>query len=586
VSEVLLVDFRAARFRRTGSTLLVQRPNPQGITETSVRRKRTTGAGATGAAVLATLLAAPSAGTAHAADPERLVIDLAADTGAFHGGAAGSLYGIYGDGAPSRNLIEGMHLRTLSTKAQDGHQHPGADALEALPPLVDSGGEDAYIYMTDIYRGFPYQWPGDSGPERLADFKEKIKKQVAQVKTMGGYKDHVVYVPFNEPEGNMFGSGTWSYNNVSWLDDPQYFFAAWKEVYHLIKDQDPDARIAGPNTSLLFDQVKGFLQYAEANDVVPDVMTWHELSSPAAVRTSVAKYRQWEQEVGIGPLPINVNEHGHNYHLSVPGQVVQWVSAIEESKIDADLAYWNIDGNGDDSAVDANRASGQWWLFDAYGQMSGRTVQVTAPHPNQQYTLQGVATLDAKKKQSRALFGGGRPERDAGLPQVVKALRQLKGVLVERKNKLTRSRNMRTSTGGIGTGRVALAARPFRECKSASPPDGGADLVWSAAPSRSAQSNALWPHSVVGVTTLIPQPAPPSSPAVAVRRSTRCRSRPRTLVTAKIHTASRIPALMTLLRAWMDYAVAASTSPSRGTSLPTRPDSHQSLVGPYCVAGP
>lgn len=204
----------------------------------------------------------------------------------------------------------------------------------------------------------------------------------------------------------MFGSGTWSYNNVSWLNDPQYFFAAWKEVYHLIKDLDPDARIAGPNTSLLFDQVKGFLQYAKANDVVPDVMTWHELSSPAAVRTSVAKYRQWEQEAGIGPLPINVNEYGHNYHLSVPGQVVQWVSAIEESKIDADLAYWNIDGNLNDSAVDANRANGQWWLFNAYGQMSGHTVQVTAPHPNQQYTLQGVATLDTKKKQSRALFGG------------------------------------------------------------------------------------------------------------------------------------------------------------------------------------
>ncbi|NNN30625.1 cellulosome protein [Streptomyces sp. S3(2020)] len=364
------------------------------------------------ATVLATMLTVPSAGTAKAADPERLVIDLATDTGAFHGGASGSLYGIYGDGAPSRNLLEGMHLRTVSTKAQDGPQHPGADALEILPPFVDSGGKDVYIYMTDIYRGFPYQWPGANGPERLADFKEKIKKQVAQVKTVGDYKDHVVYVPFNEPEGNMFGSGAWSYNNVNWLNDPQYFFAAWKETYHLIKSLDPDARIAGPNTSLLFDQVKGFLQYAKANDVVPDVMTWHELSSPAAVRTSVAKYRQWEQELGIGPLPINVNEYGHNYHLSVPGQVIQWVSAIEESKIDADLAYWNIDGNLNDSAVDANKGNGQWWLFNAYGQMSGRTVKVTAPHPNQQYTLQGVATLDKGKKQSRAIFGGKSGDAD------------------------------------------------------------------------------------------------------------------------------------------------------------------------------
>ncbi|MGA6226923.1 cellulosome protein [Streptomyces umbrinus] len=364
------------------------------------------------AAVLTTMLAVPSAGTAQAAEPERLVIDLATDTGAFHGGASGSLYGIYGDGAPSRNLIEGMHLRTVSTKAQDGPQHPGADALEILPPFVDSGGKDVYIYMTDIYRGFPYEWPGADGPAKLADFQEKIKKQVRQVLTMGDYKDHVVYVPFNEPEGNMFGTGNWSYNKTSWLNDPKDFFAAWKETYHLIKSMDPNARIAGPNTSLLFDQVKGFLQYAKANDVVPDVMTWHELSSPATVRTSVAKYRQWEKEVGIDPLPINVNEYGHNYHLSVPGQVVQWVSAIEESKIDADLAYWNIDGNLNDSAVDANKGNGQWWLFNAYGQMSGHTVKVTAPHPNQQYTLQGVATLDEKKKQSRAIFGGKSGDAD------------------------------------------------------------------------------------------------------------------------------------------------------------------------------
>ncbi|MFJ4569722.1 cellulosome protein [Streptomyces caelestis] len=371
-----------------------------------MRRRRTTVAAAAATAALATLLAGPSAGTAGAAERERLVIDLATDTGAFHGGAAGSLYGVYGDGVPSRNLIEGMHLRTVSTKAQDGPQHPGADALEMLPPFVDSGGKDVYIYMTDIYRGFPYQWPGADGPARLADFKEKIKKQVQQVLTMGEYKDHVVYVPFNEPEGNMFGTGEWSYNKVSWLKDPQHYFAAWKEVYHLIKGLDPDARIAGPNTSVLYSQVKGFLQYAKANDVVPDVMTWHELSSPAAVRTNVAKYRQMEKDVGVGPLPINVNEYGHNYHLSVPGQVVQWVSAIEESKIDADLAYWNIDGNLNDSAVEANKGNGQWWLFNAYGQMSGHTVKVTAAHPNQQYTLQGVATLDEDKKQSRALFGG------------------------------------------------------------------------------------------------------------------------------------------------------------------------------------
>ena len=55
--------------------------------------------------------------------------------------------------------------------------------------------------------------------------------------------------------------------------------------------------------------------------------------------------------------------------------MIQWISAIEESKVDADIAYWNIDGNLSDSAVQANRGNGQWWLFNAYGEMSGHTVR-------------------------------------------------------------------------------------------------------------------------------------------------------------------------------------------------------------------
>jgi hypothetical protein len=335
-----------------------------------------------------------------------LTIDLGTDTGAFHGGASGTLYGLYGDGVPSRNVVEGMYVRTVSTKAQDGTQHPGADALEILPSFVDSGGKDVYVYMTDIYRGFPYQWPGATGEERLAGFKARIEKQVRQVLTMGAYKSHVVYVPFNEPEGNMFGTEEWSYDKNSWRTDPRHYFAAWKDVHRLIKDLDPDARIAGPNTSTLYDEVKDFLEFAKAQDVLPDVITWHELSTPAAIRTSVAKYRRMEEELGIDPLPVNINEYAHNYHLSVPGQVVQWISAIEESKVDADLAYWNIDGNLNDSAVESNKGNGQWWLFNAYGRMTGHTVRVTAPRPNVQYTLQGVAALDEDKRQARALFGG------------------------------------------------------------------------------------------------------------------------------------------------------------------------------------
>jgi hypothetical protein len=337
---------------------------------------------------------------------EKLTVDLGTDTGPFHGGASGTLYGLYGDGVPSRAVVEGMYVRTVTTKAQDGIQHPGGDALEILPSFVAAGGRDVYVYLPDFYRGFPYEWPGATGEERFAGHREVIRRQVEHVLTLGELKSHVVYVPFNEPEGNMFGEGEWSYDRVSWRTDPRAYFAAWQEAYHLIKGLHPEARIAGPNTCVLYPEVKDFLEFAKEHDVLPDVVTWHELSSPAEVRTNVARYREWERELGIGPLPVNLNEYAHNYHVSVPGQMIQWISAIEESKVDADIAYWNIAGNLNDSAVEANKGNGQWWLFNAYGRMTGNTVRVTAPHPNTQYTLQGVATLDVDKRQSRLLCGG------------------------------------------------------------------------------------------------------------------------------------------------------------------------------------
>ncbi|MGE7206470.1 cellulosome protein, partial [Sphingomonas sp. NPDC019816] len=152
-------------------------------------------------------LAALLGSTAMAASAqERLSVDLSSDTGAFHGGASGTLYGLYDARLPHPNLVEGMALRTVSTKAQDGPQHPGADALEVATLLTDASGGDTYIYMTDIYREFPYNWKTGDCAQSVTSYIEQLRKQVRQVKGMDKrYRDRIVFVPFNEPEGNMFG---------------------------------------------------------------------------------------------------------------------------------------------------------------------------------------------------------------------------------------------------------------------------------------------------------------------------------------------------------------------------------------------
>lgn len=344
---------------------------------------------------------------------ERLEVDMASDTGAFHGGASGTLYGLYDARLPHPNLVEGIGLRTVSTKAQDGPQHPGADALEVSTLLTDASGGDTYIYMTDINREFPYNWKTGDCAQSVTAYIEKLGAQVRQVKGMDKrYRDRIVFVPYNEPDGNMFAEGPKSCNNIRWQKDPSVFNDAWDRAVRMIRQELPGARIAGPNTSILYPEVEGFLRHAIAADTMPDIVTWHELSNPATVRTSVRKYRAWEDRLFAGTkwqgrhLPININEYAYNYHTSVPGQMVQWVAAIEDSKVDADIAYWNIDGNLSDSAVQANRGNGQWWLLNAYATMSGHTLAVTPPHPDQSYTLQGVATLDPARRQSRVLFGG------------------------------------------------------------------------------------------------------------------------------------------------------------------------------------
>jgi hypothetical protein len=354
------------------------------------------------AAAVAILLAVPglmfssaSAATA-AGTPNNLVVDLGSSTGPFDGGASGSLYGIYDQGVPSDNLISGMGLVTTDTKAQDGQQHPGSDALEIAKPFVASGGQDIYIYMTDVYRNFPYE------RTTYAQYQGYMKTEVEQVLT-SPYKGRIILVPYNEPDGNWFSGLATSATTLA------AFEAEWLQTYDFIKGLWPQARIAGPNFSGFFPAALGsFLQFCLANHCLPDVMTWHELAVASTVRTDVAAYRALETTVGLPRhLPVNLDEYAARYQLTSPGQMVAWLSALEAEKVDGDLAYWNINGSLGDSVAQQNVPNAQWWLYNWYASMSGDTVAVTSPDGNTDDTLQGLATLDTANRQARIIMGGG-----------------------------------------------------------------------------------------------------------------------------------------------------------------------------------
>jgi len=345
-----------------------------------------------GSVVVATALAAVLPALPASAAASTLTVDLATSTGALRYGATGFLYGLGDEGIPNDTMLAALKPQVTAQKAPDGLQHPDGDALKIAPEFKRTGGRDIQIYMQDVYQSWPYDNLG------IADYLAKVDTMTRKV-VADPYRTSYVYVPFNEPDQQ------WYSGNLAGLE------ADWKTVFQKIRSIDSTARIAGPNFSgYQSANLKAFLTYTRDNGVLPDVMTWHELGDDfyTSWQDHYNDYRAIETSLGISARPITINEYGRSSgDLGVPGNLVQYVSKFEASKVDGCLAYWTTAGGLNDLVTHNNQATGGWWLYKWYGDLTGNTVAVTPPSASG--SLQGVAALDSSKDQARVIFGGNNP---------------------------------------------------------------------------------------------------------------------------------------------------------------------------------
>jgi hypothetical protein len=350
-----------------------------------------------GALAVSLLTAAPGV-----AATSTVTVDLSADTGALKYGATGFLYGLGDPGIPSENMVAALKPQVAAQKAPDGLQHPNGDALEVAPGYKKAGGGEIQIYMQDVYKQWPYEKLG------IADYLTKVDTMVRKI-VADPNRASYVYVPFNEPDQ------IWYSNDLAGLERD------WKTVFQKIRSIDPTARIAGPNYAHYHAaDYRHFMTFAKANKVLPNVMTWHELQDDFfwSWYANYADYRDIETDLGIRELPISINEYGRfSGDLGVPGNLVQWITRFENSKVDGSLAYWTTAGSLNDLVTENNKATGGWWLYKWYGEMIGRTVAVTPP--SQGGSLQAVANLDRSNKQARVILGGSTNVNDVFSTNVV-----------------------------------------------------------------------------------------------------------------------------------------------------------------------
>ncbi|WP_369275290.1 CBM35 domain-containing protein [Streptomyces sp. R11] len=360
----------------------------------------------------------PTTGPATAAEasPQRLTVDLSASEGPVMLGANGALYGLSDDGVPSDAALEPLKITSVSQKPECGAQHPNGDALTVSKSFFRNGGGEVLVMMQDIYAQWPYE---DLG---LDDYLPKVDEIVKEV-AADPNRDRFVFVPFNEPDQIWYKLGV--LDQVRYEAGRDRFFKDWKTVYQRIRAVDPDARIAGPNEAAYDARLlRDFLVFAKRENVLPQVMTWHELDS-GSLRDFQAhhdNYRALERELGIASLKVNIDEYANRRDLSVPGQLVQWVSMFERNKVYANMAYWDAAGNLSGHVVRSNIPNGGWWFFRWYAGLTGDTVKVAPPRPDTIDTLQGLASLDTSRRQAQVLLGGSAGDSDVVLENVPRSV--------------------------------------------------------------------------------------------------------------------------------------------------------------------
>ena len=118
-------------------------------------------------------------------------MDFARTTGAFRGGATGTLYGFGDDGAPTQALIDGAHITNTSQKAPYGTQHPSGDALKVEDGFFRKHGKDMYIYVQDYYPDWSY-----NGGRRPGDSRTYNQADGTYVSTPNGIWDYLEVVEF------------------------------------------------------------------------------------------------------------------------------------------------------------------------------------------------------------------------------------------------------------------------------------------------------------------------------------------------------------------------------------------------------
>ena len=348
--------------------------------------RRNVGIAVTVAISAALLSAVPAQAAGHT-----LVVNVAAPFRPVTHAASGGLYALAENSRPADATLLPIKMHTLTQPSpgvgqRPNGQPPGGDSL-LIAAQADRVGAAQVIRMPDIYPNFPYQWVSWNDWLAKVDTMVQARLNATSVSNVVGWE------VWNEPDF------TW---NTSAAGD---FNAGWVRTVQRIRTRDTVTPIVGPSYATYeANKMRTFLTTARNNNVLPDVMIWHELNhSSAAIAANVAAYRSLESSLGISPRPIFINEYAWTDEVDVPGRVTNYIAKLERANVwAADRAFWFEYGTVNGLVVNNNQPTGSWWLYKWYGDMAGQMVTTTPPA---QTGIDGFASYDSTRRRVEVVFG-------------------------------------------------------------------------------------------------------------------------------------------------------------------------------------
>jgi hypothetical protein len=343
---------------------------------------------------------------AQAAD-ESISVNFAVPTGTPTYRASGWIYGMSEDAsAPADHFYRDVKFRYMRAGGAQ-LDSPGGwvsgkydrrwNATRAQLLRTRSLGGEFVLLVHDVWGadGYPIsRFPGDNG--NWTDFDNFLTRLINDVRATGA---PVQWDLWNEPNLSIF-----------WNRPQSQYFEMWRRAYQRVRAAFPTQLIVGPSYAGVPTTSGGwwtqYLDYVKANNVVPDVVSWHSLPGDPVANVAAANASLDPRGIPHS-RPYQINEYGASNEQN-PGDGAWYIARLERAGADGLRANWAGGGNLHNdianllvrNSAGQHQPKGEWWVYRFYGSQTGQIVSVT---PSRSYDAYATKASGAAK----VLVGGG-----------------------------------------------------------------------------------------------------------------------------------------------------------------------------------